>query len=336
METSMTTTRRHYLYRITNLVNGKIYIGQTLDPKNRWESHILAANTNKPIQLISKKIKQYGKDNFTFDIIASIILPCSCQPELKIRGTCQDYANELEIFLIQQYSSFVKNGAGYNKNRGGGEYPKNPGASLKGRHLSPQTEFKKGHKPPIKTLQKIAITKENKFSWPEDQELVKLINENGFDYVSTLLKCSNATVRNRLDKKGLKFNTPRTAKLSKINWPDDQVLIEKANKYGLTFLSKELDCGINIISQRLRQKGLKFIPQPIKNTFESGSNHKMSKLKEDQVLEIVRLHNSGRSQSEIAKQFNITRAGIALITRGERWSHLTGIIYTPKSKTPKQ
>jgi hypothetical protein len=58
-----------HIYRITNNVNGKVYIGQTeLAPLDRWKQHIYASKN--PKMLISKAINKHGADNFTFDVIA--------------------------------------------------------------------------------------------------------------------------------------------------------------------------------------------------------------------------------------------------------------------------
>ena len=51
-----------YLYVITNLVNGKRYVGITTNPKQRWCHH------GSGIQVIARAIKKYGKTNFEFDI----------------------------------------------------------------------------------------------------------------------------------------------------------------------------------------------------------------------------------------------------------------------------
>lgn len=55
------------IYKITNLINGKIYIGQTTkDVKIRFRQHC-----SKLVTAISKAIKKHGKENFTIEIIDS-------------------------------------------------------------------------------------------------------------------------------------------------------------------------------------------------------------------------------------------------------------------------
>ena len=100
--------RIHFLYRATNLVNDKIYIGQSVDTTSRWRGHRRdAADPKVPFHFA---IKKYGAHNFNFEIIA----------------TCkgQDNANYLETELVAQYDSYVSNGKGYNASHGGMNAPK--------------------------------------------------------------------------------------------------------------------------------------------------------------------------------------------------------------------
>jgi group I intron endonuclease len=50
------------IYKISNLINGKIYIGQSVHIEKRWQQH--CNNTGR--SLIAKAIQKYGKDSFSF------------------------------------------------------------------------------------------------------------------------------------------------------------------------------------------------------------------------------------------------------------------------------
>ena len=59
----------HYLYCITNLLNNKVYIGQTIMPEKRWTNHKYDSKKEKPPEYIHRAMAKYGVDNFTFKII---------------------------------------------------------------------------------------------------------------------------------------------------------------------------------------------------------------------------------------------------------------------------
>lgn len=74
------------IYKITNITNGNIYIGQTITSlKSRWSSHVSSAKYNKP-WAICAAIRKYGKDNFTIEELAE--------------AADKDALNALEILFI--------------------------------------------------------------------------------------------------------------------------------------------------------------------------------------------------------------------------------------------
>lgn len=78
------------IYKITNITNGNIYIGQTITSlKSRWSSHVSSAKCNKPWAICSA-IRKYGKDNFIIVKIDS--------------ANCKDDLNALEIKYIKELS----------------------------------------------------------------------------------------------------------------------------------------------------------------------------------------------------------------------------------------
>lgn len=53
------------IYKIENLINHKIYIGQSIHIEKRWREHCWKTSDS----LIGRAIKKYGKENFDFQIL---------------------------------------------------------------------------------------------------------------------------------------------------------------------------------------------------------------------------------------------------------------------------
>lgn len=88
------------IYKITNLINGKIYIGQSVHPNKRWQEHNQRAKTNLDNYPIHLAIQKYGQENFSFEVLE----------------WTEDYDNR-ERELIKEFNSLSPNG--YNILEGG-------------------------------------------------------------------------------------------------------------------------------------------------------------------------------------------------------------------------
>lgn len=56
-----------YVYKITNIVNNKCYIGQSIHPEQRFLEHIRkSSNSNEKIK---RAVNKYGKENFILEIL---------------------------------------------------------------------------------------------------------------------------------------------------------------------------------------------------------------------------------------------------------------------------
>ena len=106
------------IYKITNLANGKIYIGQSVDINKRWNDHIRNGfkegtdEYNYPLYQAFRKYTNNDKSKieemFDFKVIKK------CEKEL---------LNEKEIFYIKKYRTYIyredSKGWGYNQTEGG-------------------------------------------------------------------------------------------------------------------------------------------------------------------------------------------------------------------------
>ena len=92
------------IYKITNIINNKVYIGQSIDIHRRWKDEKVNAFSTQSTEyqtLKSKAFRKYGLENFLFEVIEE------CSPSM---------LNEREIYWINYYSSYTE---GYNMTMGG-------------------------------------------------------------------------------------------------------------------------------------------------------------------------------------------------------------------------
>lgn len=107
-----------WVYKITNLVNKKCYIGITSNLEYRWHCHRKALNYSYLKNPLYSAMRKYGIENFKFEVI-----------EADIQDTIT--LGKKERFYIKKYNSHVSNG-GYNLTWGGerSQYDANPRTSL--------------------------------------------------------------------------------------------------------------------------------------------------------------------------------------------------------------
>lgn len=101
------------IYKYTNKINGKSYIGQSVNLERRQCSHKSAAynkQANDYNSQFHQAIRKYGLENFDYEVIA----------ELTQDEYTKETLNSLEKFFINYYNSYTN---GYNATPGGDEVP---------------------------------------------------------------------------------------------------------------------------------------------------------------------------------------------------------------------
>ena len=98
------------IYKITNKINGKCYIGQTIKlPEARWrehQQHAFGSHINDQNKVLYKAIRKYGLENFSFEVVQDNI-------------QTHEELDKAEIYWINYYNSFLR---GYNSTFGGQKY----------------------------------------------------------------------------------------------------------------------------------------------------------------------------------------------------------------------
>lgn len=93
------------IYKVTNSINGKCYIGQTIKTlEQRKHEHIWNATNKKYKSYLHNAINKYGIENFKWEML------CEC--------STNDMLNKKEMDSIIEQNSYIPNG--YNLTLGGG------------------------------------------------------------------------------------------------------------------------------------------------------------------------------------------------------------------------
>lgn len=278
----------HFIYKISNNLNHKIYIGQTIDPSRRWAEH-KSCRTHGMV--ITRAIIKYGADNFNFDVIAS------CR-------TLED-ANIIEPMIILQYNSNDKI-YGYNVDPGGNVAPRNeetckkisissmgkPGTN-KGRSFS--NEWKNA-------LSKSNAGKEQlagrRFTPEVEKEICRLYveEEKTAYYIAKQFDCHRSLIReilirNKIKKR--KINYTKLEKELKI------CLIYKNGNISKAELSRQFKCGKTTIRRILIKHNI--IPGPKSEDIDISSRRFTKQIEK----EICKLYvEENQSFCLIANKFN--------------------------------
>lgn len=170
------------IYKIENLINHKVYIGQSKDINKRWSRH----RTNEHNIHLRRAFKKYGIENFSFEIL--------------IETYDLDY---WEIFLIQIYHSMDYEN-GYNIYEGG-NVPISSGEKngMFGRH---RTEEEKKHLSELNKGKGIPHTEEykNKMKGGDNPSAMKIQCVETKEIFDT---CKEAFEKYKGDSKARKFPT---------------------------------------------------------------------------------------------------------------------------------
>lgn len=274
------------IYKITNNVNGKSYIGQTRQGiQFRWCQH----TNSKDNSYFHKAIRKYGKDNFTIDILEE------CPVEI---------LNEREIFYIAKYDTF-KNG--YNLTIGGDgvrtlilddKYDEIKGLYLSGFSTNKiATLFKVDKSSIVKILigLGVKIRKNNlKINNQEFQELVKDY-QTGYSLKSLAQRydCDPKALKAFLKRKGVNVKDKYSIledKENQLNLINDYL----DNELKLSEIQMKYHCSYSTLLKVLSLNGI-----------QKGKYH--FKLKDSECLKLIKMYNERIPVKDICKEFSISK-----------------------------
>lgn len=169
-----------YIYKWENKVNGKVYIGQTMNRygyKERWSQHRYQAENGVYSNHFHNAIRKYGTDSFNKKVLKTI--------EMEDNIELKNALDRLEIEYIEKYDSFNN---GYNSTLGG-EF----------NVWNSSTDYDRS-----KVINKLNNAREKSDAWNEwinkhSKEVVK-INVNDYSLIDKYKSCIDAAKNNGMDQ----------------------------------------------------------------------------------------------------------------------------------------
>lgn len=99
-----------YIYLITNLINNKKYVGQTITTIEHRKNQHFSKQKDPHVKALYNAIQKYGKDNFSVEEI--------CKVSNSVKENMQKELDEKEIYYIKKHNSLCSQ-HGYNMDKGG-------------------------------------------------------------------------------------------------------------------------------------------------------------------------------------------------------------------------
>lgn len=271
------------VYKITNTLNGKVYIGQTVDYRKRKVGHFsyLRRNAHRN-RYLQKSFNKYGESSFKMEIIKECAV---------------DELDKLEIYYMRKYNSIDKT-LGYNMVIGGNTNKSFPdyirqkmSRSQKGRIISEEHrkrigKWHKGKTISPKDIEKANKTKKNnQIQWGETNPNAVLTNDDVEKLIKDMLngltvedvmkkyKCSRQTVygitRNRTYKAILPNLRKKLYNLNEENKKNtlNKIIPMYLNGNSQNKISKELGIARRTVSKVLKENNIN--TRLYKNQFRS-------------------------------------------------------------------
>jgi group I intron endonuclease len=274
--------KSHYVYKITNTVNGKIYIGKSIDPKARWRRHVSAAKTKSKAQFfyLQASINKYGEDCFSMEIIDK------CE-------TAEEAYNK-EIYWISHYNSNNKK-IGMNLTAGGDG---TLGHTVSAEAREKMSKANKGRKMPEWLRQKIIAVNTGIVRSEETRKKMSVhqIGAGNHRYGKHCSEEQKKIISARQKGRVVSEETKNKVRTSTIK------------RFAQSPMSKESRQKISVAR--------------IGKPSEFGEQHHAAKLKEADVILIRKLASEGISYKVLSDRFGVKPTQIGKIVKRQRWAHV--------------
>lgn len=293
-----------YLYQITNLINGKIYIGQTNNITKRWSNHKCG---NASHQVISRAIQKYGKENFKFEIL--------------YRNVPIEEINDLEIRVIKEKNCRVPNGYNVSVGGDGSVGVSKYGADNSNAHLTEEEAqyiLDNRNKPMYVLYDKVS----DKLSY---EQFKKLYHHQTYTNLKTTTEeyPYNTEFSNQFCKKGLEYDEVVKLRIRYNNgeyWK--KVYQEYKNIYSneWSFWNAYNGNSYSLVMPEVFTEENKKKHASLART---GERNGRSKLTAEDVLDIRQKHSEGIPNLEIYKMYpQVTPTSIREVINGKTWKNL--------------
>lgn len=293
-----------YIYKITNKVNGKSYIGQTrYTVEFRWRQHI----HKKDNTYFHNAIHKYGIQNFTVETLEE----CNYED-----------LNSKEIFYIAKYNTFNE---GYNLTIGGDgnrrlliddKYDEIKELYLSGFSSNKiATLYKVDKASIIKILKQLNVKIRNNHLNINNQEFQELVTDYKSGYsLKELAKrydCSSTGLKEYLYRKGVDIDK----KYSILEDEDQQQNLINDYVDGnlkLSEIQAKYHCSYATFQKILSMHGIN----------QKGKGGKF-KLKDSQCLQIIKEFNEGQSIKTLSKRYEVDKCTIYSMFKRYHVNYLT-------------
>ena len=306
-----------FIYKITNRVNNKVYIGQThFTIEHRYKQHIKNFNIEHRQQPLYKAFAKYGIENFSVEMVEEV----ECEK-----------LDEREIYWIAYYDSFRN---GYNATLGGNgqlyQWTDSQYEEIKSLYLSGFTTKKIAELFNVSAYTIIGILKSLNIKLRkhpmdmnnyEAQELIEQYH-TGFT-LTTLAKRYNTdreTVKRFLISKGVNLKD----KSRILNNPSMQDSLIEDFLGGTAYRELEIKYKADtrtvkriLVINGINIKAYRGLRQTVKGAFC---------LTDEQCLEVIKDYNSKVLLKDIAKKYNINMSTLYKLldryhVKGNRYNH---------------